>query len=72
MIYVFSWQAQKSGGIPPTRAKFFVKAQKKRMEPLQKKQRGRYVYVKCSFVYYLFKIENCLTSLIYYNNEWSS
>jgi hypothetical protein len=26
----------------------------KRMEPIQTKQRGRYVYVKCSFVYYLF------------------
>jgi hypothetical protein len=29
MIYVFSWQAQKSGGTP-TRAKFFVKAHKKK------------------------------------------
>jgi hypothetical protein len=30
MIYVFSWQAQKSSGTPPTRAKFFVKAHKKK------------------------------------------
>jgi hypothetical protein len=30
MIYVFSWQAQKSGGTPLTRAKFFVKAHKKK------------------------------------------
>ncbi len=34
MIYVFSWQAQKSGGTPPTRAKFFVKVHKKMMEPI--------------------------------------
>jgi hypothetical protein len=30
MIYVFSWQAQKSGGTPPTRAKFIVKAHTKK------------------------------------------
>jgi len=30
MVYVFSWQSQKSGGTPPTRAKFFVKAHKKK------------------------------------------
>jgi hypothetical protein len=30
MIYVFSWQAQKSGGTPPTCTKFFVKAHTKK------------------------------------------
>jgi hypothetical protein len=33
---------------------FLLKHKKKRMEPIQTKQRGKYVYVKCSFVYYLF------------------
>jgi hypothetical protein len=67
MIYIFSWQAQKSVGTPPTRVMFFVKAHKKKGGTYPN-EATREIYVCkmlfCLLFLYLFTIEICLTSLI--------